>query len=123
MTLWVAFAALATGCGSNESSPPAPPATPQQLNALRSQFMQSDPMARLGVVTAVLPSGHLAQVGDVPVADFTTGDIITFLDSKQKVLAMGHVEGIGPGTLTVRYDRQSGGRDPLVGDLAVRAIH
>ncbi len=125
-TLCLIFAAalpiLLAGCTYQE--PPAPPATEAQIAAIRSQFRRADPEARVGVVAAVLPSAHLASVGGVRVTDFTVGDIITFIDSNQKVLAMGHVETINPNTLTVRYDPPGeNGRDPVPGDLAVRAIH
>lgn len=104
--------------------PVAPPASPAQLAAIRSQYRRTDPQARVGLVTAVLPSAHLASVASVPVKDFTVGDIITFIDSNQKILAMGHVETINPNSLTVRYDPPGkNGRDPASGDLAVRAIH
>lgn len=46
------------------------------------------------------------------------------MDSNQAVLTMGHVEAINPNSLTVRYDPPSDqGREPLVGDMGVRAIH
>jgi hypothetical protein len=102
----------------------APPVTSAQLASIRRQFRATDASARVGVVTAVLPSSHLASVGSVPVKDFTPGDVMTFLDSNQKVLTMGHVETVEPRSLIVRYDPPgSSGRAPVAGDLAVRAIH
>lgn len=114
---------ILAGC-SVGSLPPAPPVTAAQLSAIRDQYRQSDPEARVGLVTAVLPSANLAFVGSVPGQDFTVGDVITFIDSNQATLTMGHVETINTHSIIVRYDlptRQ--GREPLVGDMAVRAIH
>ena len=110
-----------TGCGSHEE-PPAPPVTDAQLASLRATYRQ-DPVARVGVVTAVLDSANLASVGKVPVKDFATGDIITFMDSNGKILTMGKVEAISHDTLTVRYDfPQKDGRVPAPGDVAARFI-
>ena len=113
---------LTTGCKST-SEPPAAPVTPEQLSQMRSTFRHEDPDARVGVVVQVLPGSHLASVGDVPLKDFTEGDIISFVDSSGKILAMGKVETIKTDSLIVRYDVSPSGRDPVVGDAAVRAIH
>jgi hypothetical protein len=111
------------GCMSS-SLPPAPPVTAVQLAAIRDQYRRSDPEARVGVVTAVLPSAHLASVGSIPARDFTAGDVVSFIDSNQALLTMGHVEVVNPNSLIVRYDPPAKtGREPLVGDMAVRAIH
>jgi hypothetical protein len=112
-----------SGCMS-VAPPPAPPVTPEQLSQLRETYQSQDAEARVGEVTAVLPGSHLASVQNVPLKDFTEGDIITFLDSNGKILTMGKVEAISPNSLTVRYDPpQKDGREPAVGDVAVRAIH
>lgn len=123
MIFAVALPMVLAGCLTPEV-PIAPPATPAQLAVIRSQFRRADPEARVGLVTAVLPSSHLTSVANVPVTDFTVGDVITFIDSNQNVLAMGHVETINQTSLTVRYDPPSPpGRNPVPGDIAVRAIH
>jgi hypothetical protein len=108
-----------------QEEPPAPPVTEAQLSELRSTYHSQDPNARVGVVTAVLESSNLASVGKVPVKDFTVGDIITFLDSNGKVLALGKVEAVNPDSLTVRYDisGDKSYRAPAVGDVAARFIH
>ena len=101
----------------------APPATPEQLAAIRDEYRSSDPMARVGQVTDVLPADHLALVGSIAVKDFSVGDIITFLDSNRQVLTMGTVEAINRSNITVRYEPpDKTGREPVTGDLAVRAI-
>ena len=108
----------------SQSQSLAPPVTPEQLAQLRENYRAQDADARVGQVTAVLPSSRLASVGGVPAADFSIGDIITFLDSNGKILAMGKVEAIAGDSLTVRYDPPGkNGRDPVIGDIAVRAIH
>jgi hypothetical protein len=126
MPRWICVAMLPVilaGCLSPDE-PPAPPVTAGQLAVIRDQFSRTDPEARVGVVMAVLPSAHLASVGSVPTRDFTIGDVITFIDSNQKLLTMGHVEVVNQKSLTVRYDVPGEhGREPLVGDVAVRAIH
>jgi hypothetical protein len=111
------------GCQSS-SEPIAPPVTPQQLAQLQESYRKADREARVGEVTAVRPSSNLAAVGDVPTADFTPGDVITFLDSNGKVLVLGTVEKVEPKSLIVRYETPDrSGRAPQVGDVAVRAIH
>ncbi|MGA2442745.1 MAG: hypothetical protein ABSH08_17460 [Tepidisphaeraceae bacterium] len=111
-----------SGCQSGSESI-APPVTPWQLAQLRESY-RKNPVARVGEVTAVLPSSNLAAVGSVPVGDFTLGDVITFMDSNGKVLVLGTVEAINANSLTVKYqtpDPKS--RGPLVGDVAARFIH
>jgi hypothetical protein len=106
------------------SEPLAPPVTPSQLAQLRETYHKTDPEARVGVVTSVLPSSNLAAVGSVPVADFTPGDIITFMDSNGKVLVLGTVEAVNANSLTVKYEKPDpASRAPMAGDVAVRAIH
>jgi hypothetical protein len=112
-----------SGCSSS-SAPPAPPVTPEQLTQLQQTYRNQRPDARVGEVTAVLSSSNLASISDVPVKDFTEGDIITFLDSNGKVLTMGKVEAVTENSLTVKYDPPGkGGREPAIGDVAVRLIH
>jgi hypothetical protein len=114
---------LTTGCKSSSQST-APPPTPQQLEEMRNTFGRGHPDVRVGEVIAVLPSSHLAQVADVPLKDFTVGDIISFIDSSDNTVAMGRVEAVKPDSLIVHYDVSAqNGRDPLIGDAAVRAFH
>jgi hypothetical protein len=102
----------------------APPVSPGQLSEMRDEFRRSDPDARVGEVTAVLPNSNLAAVGGVNPKDFLVGDIITFLDSNRKFLTMGKVEAVNRNSLTVHYDNPTDrkGRAPVQGDIAVRAI-
>jgi hypothetical protein len=111
-----------SGCRS-APEPIASPVTPAQLAHLRELY-KTDPEARVGRVSAVRPSDNLAAVRDVPVKDFTLGDIITFMDSNGKVLVLGTVETINADSLTVRYEMPGPqSRAPAPGDVAVRAIH
>ena len=104
--------------------PIAPPVTSEQLAQMRDEYRRTDAEARVGLVTAVLASNNLASVGEVPVKDFTVGDIISFVDSNGKVVTMGTVEAINRNSLTVRYANPGPhGRAPVEGDAAVRAIH
>jgi len=112
-----------SGCPS-APLPLAPPVTAAQLAHLRETYHKTDPEARVGVVTAVLTSSNLAAVGSVPVADFTPGDVVTFMDSNGKVLVMGTVEAVNANSLTVKYEKPDPrSRAPVAGDVAVRAIH
>jgi hypothetical protein len=106
------------------SEPIAPPVTPAQLAHLQETYRKTDPEARVGRVTYVLASSNLAAVGSVPVADFTPGDVMTFMDSNGKVLVLGTVETVNANSLTVKYEQPGPkSRAPLEGDVAVRAIH
>jgi len=88
------------GCLSSPE-PIAPPVTPEQLAQMRDDYRHQDREARVGLVTAVLAGSNLAAVGNVPVKDFTLGDIITFIDSNGKTLTLGKVEAINGNSLTV----------------------
>jgi hypothetical protein len=128
MRRFVRFALLplALGLIACDSTPitQAPPVTSEQLNSMQEEFQRTDPDARVGMVTAVLPSANLVSVGDVSVNDFTVGDVISFLDSNGKLLAMGKVEAIERSSLDVRYDPATvHHHNPQAGDVAVRAIH
>jgi hypothetical protein len=117
------LSAVLAGC-LDASLPPAPPVSAVQLAVIRDQYRRTDAEARVGVVTAVLPSAHLASVGSIPARDFSIGDVVTFIDSNQALLTMGHVEAINSNSITVKYDPPDHhGREPLVGDMGVRAIH
>jgi hypothetical protein len=122
----IAIAALPVmmaGC-LNDSLPPAPPVTAAQLAVIRDQYRRTDAEARVGVVTAVLPGAQLASVGSIPTRDFSVGDVVSFIDSNQALLTMGHVETINQNSIIVKYDPPAKtGREPLAGDMAVRAIH
>lgn len=101
--------------------------TPKTLDAegvkqVRSSYTKIDPNARLGVVIAVLPEKGLVAVGDLQVADFSEGDVLVLLDKDQKVIGAGTVVAKTADALHVKYDVATPkGREPVVGDLAVRS--
>lgn len=120
------ISALLGGCAAKPKTPPAPP--PPSVNSarqtardLQAAYRQSDPSARVGIVLAVKPDIQLAAVGDVPVKDFKSGDVVSFMDTNQQLVANGHVTDTDNDLLIVKYDvLLSGGRAPRAGDLAIR---
>jgi hypothetical protein len=82
-----------------------------------------DPTVRVGLVTAVMAEGRLAEVREVDTREFWINDAVTFIDTEQKPLTNGRVVYITPEAVHVRYEnpRTGGpGREPREGDLAVR---
>lgn len=123
--LMVVTSLLALGCApreqqAGEEDTPMLSTAEQTAEQLRRSYQQADPDARVGVVMAVRDELRLAAVGQVPVSDFRDGDTITFIDLNEQVLAHGTVASIEEGLLVVRYEPAQDGRDPRVGDLAIR---
>jgi hypothetical protein len=114
-----ALAAVLFACGESSTDSPV---SQDQLNLLRSDYQRKNPDAQVGLVTAVLTHERLASVGSVPVKDFSMGDVVSFVDPSGDIIATGQVEAIDNNRLEVRYAAPTGDRDPMVGDLAVRAI-
>ena len=84
-----------------------------------SRSWPTTPTLRVGEVLAVYPPANLAAVGDIPVADFHTGDPITFVVG-QNAYVTGHVLQVVNGNLHVRYEvADASARPPQVGDVAV----
>jgi hypothetical protein len=98
------------------------PVSQEQFITIRNDYQRHNPDARVGMVTAVLRSAHLASVGSVAVQDFALGDVVSFIDADGNVIATGQVEAINNNLLDVRYKTSADGDDPVKGDLAVRAI-
>jgi hypothetical protein len=119
-------AALLGGCASQNAptTPPSHPVSPQELTNIRDAYRKTNPDFRVGLVEAVMSSNSTAALGDVGLTDFTVGDVITFIDSAQRTLAIGNVISIDTvhNVVIVTYTTQPGGRAPLQGDLGVRAI-
>ena len=116
---------IAAGCAHKKPPPPPPPgaASPDQVQAIRNAYFRAYPDSRVGVVTAILhhKNGTFAAVGEVSGNDFREGDVVTFIDSKQKVLATGTVVRVLADSVHVMVDRSTGsGREPRVGDLMVK---
>ena len=114
---------LAGGCASRNSNADeiAPPATAGTVQQIRATFQQQDPSTLVGLVIAVLPDNDLAAIGDVPVDQFQNNQLVTFIDSRQAIIAVGNVVNMTGDAVHVRY-RPHGDqpRAPRVGDLAVR---
>lgn len=110
---------LACGCAAHRQAEPTP-AEQAALVQLRETYTRLDPGAKVGRVMAVLPDNALAAVGDVIPADFQPGDVMVFVDSHQRVLAVGHVVTKTADAVHLSYDVTADGRTPAVGDYAVK---
>jgi hypothetical protein len=115
---------LVVGCAHRNNKPrplaPTTAASPEQIQALRDSYTKADPSARVGVVTAVLPSDNLAAVGDIPVGDLSNGDGFTFSDADNRPLTVGKVVAKTADAVHVKYETpEPTSRAPIVGDLAV----
>src|SRR5262245_39909193 len=111
------IAILLIGCQAKPKRPPAgyDAATPQTLAALRTAYSHAYPDSRVGPVIGALPKDRLVAVGEVNPNDFRTGEIVTFIDSQQRVLTTGTIVRILPDQIHIQYDHPSaGGRDPAV---------
>lgn len=122
-TLVVTAAAL-VGCQNHKpptTQPIAAPATAETVRDIREAFQKRDPSTIVGLVIAVLPENNLAAIGDVPVGEFKTGQVVTFIDSNQAIIAVGTVVNTTADTVHVKYTPQGEmARAPREGDLAVR---
>ena len=114
---------VVVGCHHNKKQI-AEPASPQTVQEIRQSYQAVDPNARVGVVTAALPQRGLVAVGDVAVADFNEGDVLVFMDSQRHIIATGKVIAKTADALHLSYDiAAADGREPQVGDLAVKSSH
>ncbi len=114
------------GCAAKPKAPatPAPVSVDSARHSateLQAAYQKSNPNAKVGVVLAVKSGSSLAAVGHVNVKDFKAGDVLSFVDGAQKVVANGRVNDIDGNLLVVKYDLlPSGGRAPQAGDLAIK---
>ena len=90
----------------------------EMAGQIRASYKTTFPDARVGVVTAVLGDSPYALVGEVDTAASREGDVFSFLDAGETVVASGKVVKVEAGDLTVRF--VPGKRAPLVGDVAVK---
>ena len=86
--------------------------------SIRERYQRINPNNRLGVVVAVHESSNHAAVGDIPLQDFGIGDVLVFLDARERPFNSGEIVNATSSALHVRYDPQR--RAPRVGELAVR---
>ncbi len=111
--------ALLSGCVSTKKEIPAPPPpTGEQAMALKATILEINPKAKVGMVSAVLQDVMYVMVADVDVADVKKGDIFSFVDSQNNVVANGTVTDITDGKIALLYDAVT--RPPMVGDVAAK---
>ena len=111
------------GCASQkkaEEMPVAPPASESRVMEIRQSYQRHDPNAQVGVVVAVESGANLAAVGDVMLDKIRENDVMTFIDSNENPIANGTVVRKTSNAAHVKYETTSGGRDPVIGDLAVK---
>lgn len=108
------------GCKSKpQAESPTPPPTVLQVSELREQYARVAPQAKLGVVAVVLPDLDYLRVEEIDTANLKAGDLLTFIDATQTVVAYGTVEKVLDGnSLAVKFE--PGIRRPAVGDVAVK---
>lgn len=114
------IALLLTGCVAKQTKTTAftPPPSPEQLETIRTDFKTALPIARVGVVTAVISAENYALVTQLDTAGIFPGTVISFLNADQTVIANGTVVKVDGDSLTVKFD--AGRRAVLVGDAAVK---
>jgi hypothetical protein len=124
--LWtvILVASMLAGCSPMQGAEQKVPAARATADGIRQEYQRINPANRVGVVIAVLPKENLAAVGDIAIADFALGDTLVFMDTSEKPLKYyGTVVNIVDNALHLKYaKRESGGREPRVGDLAVRVV-
>jgi hypothetical protein len=122
MLLMVSAAVLA-GCA--RKPPPQPdtfePASMARLQQMRRVYEASSPDARLGLVIAINKEVEMIGVGDVNGQEFRPGDVVTFIDSRNRPIGTGTVVRVFARELHIKYDRPTAsGRLPREGDVMVR---
>jgi hypothetical protein len=120
----VMVAALAGGC-QPKAPPPLPPPveptpTPQMAANLKQEILTSDPLAKVGEVTAVMPQDQTLAVGGVNVADFREGDVMLVIGGNMNTVAHGEVYKVDRANNVVVLKFHDSTRQPERGDLAVR---
>ena len=106
---------------------PSAPAVPTQQDQMSAQqrFTAVDPNVKVGRVAAVDASAHMAAVEGIAPTDLKVGDTISFTGPDYQPFANGSVKVMSPSNNgnqfpIVDYSKSpSGGRDPVVGDLAI----
>jgi hypothetical protein len=111
------------GCASQKKEQPmavAPPASESRVMEIRQSYQRSDRNAQVGVVIAIEAGENLAAVGDLMLDRIREDDVVTFIDSNEHPIANGTVVRKTSNAAHIRYETISGGREPVVGDLAVK---
>jgi len=117
--------ALTVGCGptnKGSTSRIAPePASSATVDQVRLAYARAYPESRVGVVIASRPQDMLVAVGEVKGSDFRENQVVTFIDSDQRVLTTGTVVRTLDDSIHVHYDKpERGTREPRVGDIMVK---
>src|SRR5437870_3096442 len=123
MVFLVLTSAMLTGCSKPPPTPPDKfePTSMQRLQQMRRVYEASSPDARLGLVIAVNKEVEMIGVGDVNGPDFRPGDIVTFIDTRNRPIGTGTVIRVFPREVHVKYDRPTAnGRVPREGDVMVK---
>ena len=113
---WLLASAL--GCQNKSKKADAPAGSDTDVATIRERYMRANPSNRVGVVTAVRERSNLAAVGDLPLQDFGIGDVLVFVDARERPFNSGTVVNATATALHVQY--QPDRRAPRVGELAVR---
>jgi hypothetical protein len=101
------------GCGPNAGKP----ASKKELEHVREEYAVAGTVGR---VVEVLESAKLAAVTDIPVDQANEGDLVAFVDQRNRPLVSGTVVAKAGNQLHVRYvTPRPERRPPRVGDLAV----
>lgn len=118
------FGGLIAGCQSGSqprASAQGEPPGEQAGAALAQSWRASHPGTEVGIVNAVLPARHEAQVAGLPVNQMREGDVVSILLNGQGTSTIsGRVFDKRYGYVQLDYDSpQAGQRDPRDGDLVV----
>jgi hypothetical protein len=107
-----AFLFAACGCGGGK------PATDRELDAVQAEY--GPPPGQVGRVVEVLESANLAAVEEIPLERVDEGDLIGFVDDRNRPIVSGTVVAKRGDQVHVRYvTPRPERRPPRVGDLAV----
>jgi len=120
----IALLLIAVGCASQPAAAPPTPAASAapalDYSQIKAAYLKANPDARVGRVAAVMRDKSIAAIDDVAITDFAPGDDFVIVDNNLNVVADATVTDAGTDLLFVRYSSPtSGGRDPVVGDLAI----
>ena len=118
LTLLVLIASSLVGCGNKPGRDAEAPAVSVDVDAVRERYHRLNSQNRVGVVTAVRRGANLAAVGDIPLQDFGIGDVLVFIDGRERPFNSGEVVNATSDALHVRFDGER--RAPRVGEMAVR---
>lgn len=116
--LVLVLAGVVGGCQAKLSKQETAAMSAASAAEIRERYQRLNPKNRVGVVTAVKADANLVAVGEVAVADFGVGDVMTFITPSEEPFNTGVIVNATADALHLRYE--SGKRAPREGDLAVR---